>query len=341
MLNADVRFSCERGHLKVNLCADLGPWRPAVDEMGPKVWDYGGLHKPSPSRLRRRERRAAERERSTAAAEVITDAKKAAAEKAKAEKVATEKAEAEKVAAEMKNAEKAAAEKAEAENAADEEEETQKVAAEKAEAENAADEKVLAKTVAAVKTETKKAVAENVATMKAAAEIKTTVCAADVASTSCWGSQQPTSGKACWNFDGHLTPDHQCQCDGPHGPTPGATSQSPATTESEDCSKANPLPLCHYCCHLGSGDHPVHYYMQCMCDNIACTCKCYCSGAQLEHKRQVFPARFLKGEPMDLADVPKAKMIADERTERLRGYCPTCDRSSCVNYMKEDGLRLP
>ena len=44
-----------------------------------------------------------------------------------------------------------------------------------------------------------------------------------------------------------------------------------------------PLPLCHYCCHRGSGKDPVHYFMQCVCDDWPCTCWCYCTEAQLEH----------------------------------------------------------
>ena len=27
----------------------------------------------------------------------------------------------------------------------------------------------------------------------------------------------------------------------------------------------------HYCCHLGSGDNPVHYYQQCLCSEKTCT----------------------------------------------------------------------
>ena len=119
-----------------------------------------------------------------------------------------------------------------------------------------------------------------------------------------------------------------------------STSGVNKTEECEVTSKTDPLPLCHYCCHRGSGDYPVHYFMQCMCDDKDCSCKCYCSGAQLEHKHRVFPARFRNGEPMDPCEVPKAKVIADERTERFRGYCPTCDNPLCVKDMKEDGLCL-
>ena len=129
---------------------------------------------------------------------------------------------------------------------------------------------------------------------------------------------------SCLNCEAEMAPDHQCEDSG--------NVAVPAYLGS--------LPLCHYCCHLGSGDYPVHYFMQCMCDDKVCTCKCYCSGAQLVHKRHVFPARFLTSEPMDLVQVPRAKAIADERTEKTRGYCPACTSSSCVKYMMEDGLCL-
>ena len=122
---------------------------------------------------------------------------------------------------------------------------------------------------------------------------------------------------SCENCDAEMTPDHQCRA-----------------------VDSDPLPVCHYCCHKGSGDYPVHYYQQCMCDDSPCTCMCYCSGAQLEHKHRVFPSRFW-GRTCDPVNVSKARALADERTERLRGYSPNCTSESCVKYMKEDGLNLP
>ena len=130
--------------------------------------------------------------------------------------------------------------------------------------------------------------------------------------------------ESCLNCEAEMAPDHQCD-----------DTDSVAVP-----AYLGSLPLCHYCCHLGSGDYPVHYFMQCMCDDRDCSCKCYCSGPQLEHKKRVFPARFLNVEPMDPCEVPKAKVIADERTEMIRGYCPTCNSPSCVKYMKDDGLNL-
>ena len=99
----------------MSMSADLGPWSAPAFEPWPKVWDNGSLHKASPSRLKRRLRRASERERIVAAEKDA--AKKAAAEKGAAEKVAAEKVAAEKVAAEKDAAEKAAAKKDAAEKA--------------------------------------------------------------------------------------------------------------------------------------------------------------------------------------------------------------------------------
>ena len=58
---AEVNYFCEGGNLKVRWCADLGPWRAPAPDMLPKDWEVGGLHRGSPSRVRRRQRRAAER----------------------------------------------------------------------------------------------------------------------------------------------------------------------------------------------------------------------------------------------------------------------------------------
>ena len=64
-----------------------------------------------------------------------------------------------------------------------------------------------------------------------------------------------------------------------------------------------------------------------------------CAIAQV-HKHQVFPERFW-GKTCDPVNVPKARAFAEERTERLRGYCPNCTSENCVKYMREDGLCLP
>ena len=72
----------------------------------------------------------------------------------------------------------------------------------------------------------------------------------------------------CLNCEGEMTPDHQCE------------------------ELPPPLPLCHICCHRGSGDDPVHYFVQCICDDRDCTCWCYCTEAQLKVKQKVYPGGF-------------------------------------------------
>ena len=129
---AELHFYCEGGHLKVTMSADLGPvLHKNVNLSGCRGGESG-----SPSRVRRRERRAAER---------------AAAEHAAAVKVADEKAAAEEVAAVGNAAEKAAAEKCAAEKAAAEKCATEKAAAENCAAKNAAAEKGAAENDAAEK----------------------------------------------------------------------------------------------------------------------------------------------------------------------------------------------
>ena len=180
--HAELRLICEGGHLKVTVCADLG-------QLTAKTGHFSGCWgepKDGPSRVRRRERRAAMR---------------AAAENAAAEKVAAEKVAAEKAAAEKAAAEKVAAEKVAAEKVASE-----KVAAEKAAAEKAAAEKAAAE----------KAAAEKAAAEKAAAERTATEEEAPLASTSCCKSKQQAM-MSCWSCDelfatddqGYI-PEHNC-----------------------------------------------------------------------------------------------------------------------------------
>ena len=54
---AELHFHCERGHLKVTMCADLGP----VLHKNVNMSGCGEVDSGSPSRVRRRVRRAAER----------------------------------------------------------------------------------------------------------------------------------------------------------------------------------------------------------------------------------------------------------------------------------------
>ena len=201
---AELRLFCESGCLKASVSADFGPsclsWRANSAFMG-------GNTSGSPSRQRRRERRAAAR----AAAE------KAATEKVVKEKVADEKTAAEEVAAEKCAALKAVTENCDAKKAAE------KCAALKAVTENC-DAKKAAEKCAALKAETEKCdamkafekcdakkAAEKCAAEKAAAAERdlTSASTAAVASTSCLGSQ-PTTVETCWNCEGYFTPDHQC-----------------------------------------------------------------------------------------------------------------------------------
>ena len=157
----------------MNFGADLGPWRPATGEVVPK---FGDFVKPlSPSRLRRKERRAAERERFAAigAAAVAVDAANVSFVAGKA---AAEVAEAEKVVAEANSAEKVANEFVAAANAAE------GTAVEM----TAGEESDAAKNDASV--------------AKAAVEVATT--------SSC-GKEQ-LNATTCWNCDQEMTFDHQC-----------------------------------------------------------------------------------------------------------------------------------
>ena len=123
----------------------------------------------------------------------------------------------------------------------------------------------------------------------------------------------------CQNCEGPMSPTHQCELNSP-----------PALA---------PLPLCHYCCHRGTGNYPVHYFQQCICDDRECTCRCYCTGAQLEHKLEVFPVEFLGKSPVDTVDVPRAQDIAEARVKKLANK--PCWNPSCVEDMLKYGLRLP
>ena len=100
-----------------------------------------------------------------------------------------------------------------------------------------------------------------------------------------------------------------------------------------------PLPLCHYCCHRGTGNYPVHYFQQCICDDRECTCRCYCTGAQLEHKLEVFPVEFLGKSPVDTVDVPRAKDVAEARVKKLANK--PCWNPSCVEDMLKDTVGAP
>ena len=214
-MSAELRLSCENGQLRVSLSADFGTAVSAVPSWSAVIADSPGdaSGRGSPSRLRRRMRRAAQR-----ATTVKTDPKQSVAEKAATEEViavkeAAEKAEAEKAAAEKADAEKVAAEKADAEREAAEKAVAEKEAAEKAVAEKEAAEKADAEKADAEKAAAKKAAAEKEVVVKGAAE----QAAAEKASTSLCGSAGRRAQLPCWSCDEMFTvdsqgyiPEHQC-----------------------------------------------------------------------------------------------------------------------------------
>ena len=77
----------------------------------------------------------------------------------------------------------------------------------------------------------------------------------------------------CSNCDARMTPDHQCEA---------------LLTETE--AEMQHLPLCRYCCHRGSDEHPVHFFTVCICSDDKCTCYCYCDEEQFLLKQQLFPS---------------------------------------------------
>ena len=199
---AEVEFHCESGHLQVRMHADLGQWKASTGSFCPKVWDNGGPHLPkvSPSRIRRREKRAA-----------AVAAKEAAEENVAAEQAAVESAAAEKAATESVDAAERAAEKANAEYAT-----AEKVAEENAAAEKAATESAIAKKAA-----------------ESAATVPGSDISDQIASTSsrgseilcCWNcSEEMTPGVKCGNCEEPMSSTHQC-CAGLNQLQPALSSQ--------------------------------------------------------------------------------------------------------------------
>ena len=191
---AELQFYCERGHLKVTMSADLG----LVQHKNVNLSSCGVVESGSPSRMRRRKRRAAERAAAENAAAVEVAAKRNAAEK-----VAAEKCTAEKAAAEMRVAEKAAAEQRVAEKAAAEKRVAEEAAAEMLTAKAAAAEEAAAKAAAkegnanaAAEEAAAKVAAESAATTAAAEKVGAKVAAAESPSREIPESDQATtSGK--------------------------------------------------------------------------------------------------------------------------------------------------
>ena len=141
------------------------------------------------------------------------------------------------------------------------------------------------------------------------------VCGSNMVAT----SSSLHSNVQCWNCDGDMTLNHQC------GVLPSVSPEPESVVEEH----IPPLPLCHYCCHLGSGDNPVHYYQQCLCGEKACTCQCYCTEEQLLHRKQFFPDGFSGPMvPVDPLDRQNAKSIAEKRI----GQWPIwpCESEDCA-----------
>ena len=330
--SAELRLFCESGRLKVNMHADLGPWRAHSDGLSPNMSCFGGLQKASPSRQRRRVRRAAERVASAECAVIESDAVvKAAAENAIAKKIAENSSAVEKDLVKSLIVNKAAEESAAAVKAGVKY--VKKTAGKSADAKT--EECPVAEQAAGAEKSSVKEVSDSVAT------------------TSCLHSKVQ-----CWNCNMDMTPAHQCELPAsvvvehppplplcPVKPTPVAGSNPPPSMVevSENVQKNEvaaghlpPLPLCHYCCHLGSGDNPVHYFLQCLCADKVCNCQCYCSDVQLMHKKKFFPGGFTGSLlPVSPGDRPRAKAIAEARANKLdfRGVpmaSRPCDNENCL-----------
>ena len=183
----------------------------------------------------------------------------------------------------------------------------ERAAAEKNAAERAAAEKNAAENSAEVKTFIKKVDSDISAAEKAVTETaacKTKGDDGSLASTSCIASSR---------------------CEHQYGvPTPVIPDPESVVEEHPP-----PLPLCHYCCHRGSGDKPVHYYQQCLCLEKVCSCYCYCDEEQLEHRKLFFRDGFSGSMvPVDLKDRPEAKLVAEKRI----GQWPIfpCENEDCA-----------
>ena len=115
----------------------------------------------------------------------------------------------------------------------------------------------------------------------------------------------------CGNCEGVMSPAHQC------------------ASASEEKEQPAPLPLCLYCCHPGSGDHPVHYEQRCLCSEQKCICQCYCTETQLEVKRLHFtqPTCNAGWKPLTTEERAQAHTFA----QNLEFYCgKPCTNELCL-----------
>ena len=90
----------------------------------------------------------------------------------------------------------------------------------------------------------------------------------------------------------------------------------------------DPLPLCHYCCHRGSGNHPVHYFVQCMCDesSLMTVLALVCAIAQVlnlsKSKHWVFLSTFWGKtfvDPVIVHYMDIVKTLGQERKGFIKG----------------------
>ena len=253
-----------------------------------------GLHKANNSQSRRRDRRAARRA-AAATEEVCAGSRKVA-------EVSAAKAEANEA---VTAAEKAATKRTVGCAA----EQVAAIVAEEATAKIATAEEVTAVGVSE-KVPVEKATDERVILAAIATEVDKTLADGDCVAT----TSQCVGKVTCWNCNGVMSQAHQCE---------------EKVEEDSSC-----LPLCHYCCHRGSGEYPVHYFMQCLCDDRKCSCICYCTEAQIEHKQLHFPGGFGGRKPVAPGDRLRARTAAEARANSK-----PCTDISCVKWWKDDNAK--
>ena len=133
--------------------------------------------------------------------------------------------------------------------------------------------------------------------------------------------------ESCLTCDAKMTADHKCDDTvDPKVSVPLVSSSVPQSRTSK--VDFPPLPLCHYCCHIGSGQNPVHYHEQCLCSDKICSCQCYCTDEQVKHKLQFYPSGSSGIARVDAKNRPKAKIVAERRI----GQWPIfpCTSEDCV-----------
>ena len=187
-------------------------------------------------------------------------------------------------------------------------------------AERAVAEKNAAKNSAEVKTEEKKVDSEIAAAEKAVTEIA--ACTMKVVA-----EDFAKAAEKVQDYDIDKTTSGESE-----GSEGASTSRIPAPS-SRSVDEGLVLPLCHYCCHRGSDMNPVHYEHMCICDDRDCSCGCYCTEAQLEHRKLHFPGvwseRYHERRAVMLLDRPKAMAVAEARIVKWNGNRP-CWQPSCL-----------